>query len=387
MIDALPSREDQIRAMKDEKEFDVLIVGAGATGAGAALDARSRGLKVACVERGDFGNETSSRSTKLLWAGIRYLGTAIASLVSKELFTSPISTFRTFAGEISLVLDAHRERRFLLETQPHLTNWVPIAVPIQTWFVWPPPLGHPLFSLVGLTLPLVMKFYDSLSYFSCPGSHVISKKRASRLFPQLTREIKYAQVFYEGQHNDSRTAVSIALTAAKEGAKIANYVDVVGLVRDDSNDPDRVTAVRAMDRVGNEEFEIRAKSILFAGGPFTDDIRELEEDKASEPAVKGAAGTHIILPSYYCSKRIGLLDINTSDGRFLFFLPWMGHTLVGTTDTPGKPTSEPTPPESDIRWILSEVEKYLDPSLRVRGVRALSSSVEFERFVSVYGVA
>ena len=129
-----------------------------------------------------------------------------------------------------------------------------------------------------------------------------------------------------------------------------------------------------MDRVGKEEFEIRAKSIVFAGGPFTDDIRELEEDKNSEPAVKGAAGTHIVLPSYYCSKRIGLLDINTSDGRFLFFLPWMGHTLVGTTDTPGKPTSEPTPPESDIRWILSEVEKYLDPSLRVRGVRALSSS-------------
>jgi len=191
----IPCRETQIQSLKSgTEEFDILIVGAGATGAGAALDARSRGLSVACVERGDFGNETSSRSTKLLWAGIRYLGTAIASLVSKELFTSPISTFRTFTGEIKLVLDAHRERRFLLETQPHLTNWVPIAVPIQKWFVWPPPLGHPLFSLVGITLPFVMKFYDSLSNFSCPGSHIISKKRASRLFPQLTREIKYVDV-------------------------------------------------------------------------------------------------------------------------------------------------------------------------------------------------
>lgn len=370
----VPSREEQLAKLRSES-FDLLVVGAGSTGAGCALDAATRGLKVACVERGDFGNETSSRSTKLLWAGIRYLGTGIAALLSKDLITSPRATWQAFVGEMKLVSDAHRERRFLLETQPHLTQWVPIAVPIQSWFVWPPPMGHPLFAAVGVALPFVFKLYDALSNFTCPSSHVVGRKRAARLFPHLTQRIKYAQMFYEGQHNDARTVTAIALTAAAESARIANYVEVVDLLKDDVEDPERVTGVRVVDRASDnsEPFDVRASRVLFAGGPFTDEIRNLEQAGDAEPAVKGAAGTHIVLPGYYCSRRAGLLDINTSDGRFLFFLPWMGHTLVGTTDRVDKPVSDPRPPESDIRWILDEVAKYLDKSIQVRRSDVLSA--------------
>ena len=119
-----PTREAQIAALRDGGEFDVLIVGAGATGSGAALDAATRGLKTACLEKGDFSSETSSRSTKLIWAGIRYIGTAVAALLSRRLLTNPVDAWNGFVGEFKMVLGAHRERRFLLETQPHLTNWV-----------------------------------------------------------------------------------------------------------------------------------------------------------------------------------------------------------------------------------------------------------------------
>ena len=124
------------------------------------------------------------------------------------------------------MLGAHRERRFLLEKQPHLTNWVPIAVPVRSWIQWPPPFGHPIFAIAPLVLPFIFKFYDSLSGFTCPPSHVMSKARATRKFPQLGTDVKYVQVFYEGQHNDARTCTSIALTAALKGATIANHVEV-----------------------------------------------------------------------------------------------------------------------------------------------------------------
>lgn len=369
----LPTREDQVESLRSGDEYDVLIIGGGATGAGAALDAATRGLSVACVERGDFASETSSRSTKLIWAGIRYIGTAVAALLQWRSFLNPKKAWDNFIGEFKMVLGAHRERRFLLETQPHLTNWVPIAVPINKWFMWPAPMGHPIFSLAPVTLPLVFKFYDSLSKFTCPPSHVLGKKAANDKFPQLSRAIKYASVFYEGQHNDARTNTTIALTAAAKGAHIANYVEVVGMLKDGTG---KVVGVRARDHQAPEgvdpEFDIHAKSVVLCGGPFTDPLRALE-DADSKPAVSGAAGTHIVLPGYYCPRDMGLLDINTSDGRFLFFLPWLGSTIVGTTDRKGTPTSDPAPPEDEIQWILNEVSKYLSPDLRVRRTDVLSA--------------
>eukprot|EP00957_Ditylum_brightwellii_P001628 126439-Ditylum_brightwellii.AAC.1 len=131
-----------------------------------------------------------------------------------------------------MVMGAHKERKVLLEMNPHLTNWVPIAVPMKSWVSWPPPFGHPLFAIAPVVFPGVMKFYDSLSGFTCPPSHLMSNRRAKRKFPQLDEDVKYVQVFYEGQHNDARTCTCIALTAAEEGATVANYTEMTGIIRE-----------------------------------------------------------------------------------------------------------------------------------------------------------
>jgi glycerol-3-phosphate dehydrogenase len=372
----VPTRDQQMTRLTAGKEYDVLVIGGGATGSGVALDAQMRGLDTALIERGDFANETSSRSTKLIWAGIRYIATAVAQLLSFKTLAHPIDQVDSFLSEFKMVMGAHKERKCLLENNPHLTNWVPIAVPMKTWITWPAPFGHPIFALAPVTLPAVFKFYDSLAGFTCPPSHIMGKSRARRKFPQLDEDVKYVQVFYEGQHNDARTATYIALTAAEEGATVANYTEMVGVIRERGNgllgDSGKAVGVRCRDNLTGKEFDVRAKAIIFAGGPFTDGMRKLE-DKDCTPAVAAAAGTHVVLPGYYSPDGMGLLDINTSDGRFLFFLPWQGATLVGTTDRKGAAVSTPGPPEDEIQWILNEVEKYLDNGMKVRRSDVLSS--------------
>ena len=213
-----PTREECLKNLRKGEEFDVLIIGGGATGAGAALDAAARGLKVACIEREDFSSGTSSRSTKLIWAGSRYLVNAVINLLNPDLrlLTSPIETIQKFRSEIRMVMNCHRERKFLLETQPHLTNWVPIAVPISKWLLWPPPFNFYPAALgpVGL-FPLFFKMYDAMGGWCSPPSHIMWPSRAYRKYPMLADSIKYCSIFYEGQHDDARTNLAIALTAAQ----------------------------------------------------------------------------------------------------------------------------------------------------------------------------
>jgi glycerol-3-phosphate dehydrogenase len=406
----VPSRHAQVQrlmASSVDDPYDVLVIGGGATGAGIALDAVTRELdsnsnhannplkKIACIERGDFASETSSRSTKLIWAGIRYLATASATLLSKNLWHSPLATVQEFVGEMKMVLNCHRERRYMTSVQPHLTNWVPIAIPFSTWHVSPPPFGHWLFGFFPILAPAVLKLYDAMSSFTCPPSYVMGSARAKAVFPQLCdRVIKYCAVFYEAQHNDARTNIAIALTAAEHGAHISNYIEMIDVLRDSSdNNSQKVVGVRAVDRMTGIEFDIHAKQVVFAGGPFTDSLRQLEfqsegntepttttntssnpvKEAIMKPAVNGASGTHLVLPGYYCPNNMGLLDYNTSDGRFLFFLPWEKHTLVGTTDTKCAAETLPKPPEDEVQWLLNECSKYLSPDLRVRRSDVLSA--------------
>lgn len=377
---SLPTRTEQISRLSAGETYDVLVIGGGATGSGVALDAQTRGLKTALIERGDFAGETSSRSTKLIWAGIRYIATAIAQLLKPKTLIHPIDSVKSFVSEFNMVLGCHKERKLLLEMNPHLMNWVPIAVPMKSWVQWPPPFGHPLFAIAPAVFPGVMKFYDSLSGFTCPPSHLMMKSRAKRKFPQLDEDVKYVQVFYEGQHNDARTATCIALTAAEQGATVANYTEMTGIIRE-NGDKGPAVGITCRNNLTGEEFEIRSKAIIFAGGPFTDSLRKLEDPNCSK-AVNGAAGTHVVLPGYYCADGIGLLDINTSDGRFLFFLPWQGSTIVGTTDRKGDAVSTPGPPEDEIQWILNEVEKYLAKDLKVRRSDVLSAWQGFRPLAS-----
>jgi glycerol-3-phosphate dehydrogenase len=180
----------------------------------------------------------------------------------------------------------------------------------------------------------------------------MTPSRARRKFPQLANNlIKYCSVFYEGIHDDARTNLAIAMTAAREGAVIANYCEAIRFLhaKDDPNPdlslPNRVVGAVVRDRVTDTDFVVRAKSVLFCGGPFTDELRQLEDPNAVR-AVTGASGIHIVLPGYFAPASIGLVDMSTSDGRFLFFLPWNGHVLVGTTDHQCEPTMRPVPDES-----------------------------------------
>lgn len=366
----LPTRSQQLDNLRSGKTFDVLVIGGGATGAGTALDAATRGLNTAMIEKHDFGGETSARSTKLVWAGVKYLASSLAKLLDWRNLGQPLQAYRDFSDEFHMVMGCQRERKILLENNPHLTNWVPIAIPVRNWVEWPPPFGHSLFALAPVVFPLVFKFYDSLSGFTCPPSHIMGPSRARRKFPQLADDnFKYAQVFYEGQHNDARTATCLALTAAQEGATVANHTEMIDLIRDDSG---KAIGIQCRDNLSSKEFSVYSKSIIFCGGPFTDGMRKLEQADC-KPAVQGGRGTHIVLPGYYSPRSIGMLDINTSDGRFLFFLPWEGHTLVGTTDSVDKPVSTPEPPEREIDWLLKEVETYLSPELQIRRSDVLSA--------------
>jgi glycerol-3-phosphate dehydrogenase len=194
--------------------------------------------------------------------------------------------------------------------------------------------------------------------------------RARRKFPQLANnDIKYCSVFYEGIHDDARTNLAIALTAAREGATMLNYCEVLDFIRErpyskDDTTPNHVRGVIVKDKINNKIYKIKTKSVLFCGGPFTDELRRIE-DPICDKVITGASGIHIVIPDYFAPNGFGMLDMNTSDGRFLFYLPWEGHVIIGTTDRKCEPTMRPIPPEDEIEWLLKEASKYLSPELKL----------------------
>lgn len=369
----VPGRQAAIDRLKQStapgQAFDVLVVGGGATGAGVALDAALRGLNVACVEQEDFASGTSSKSTKLLWAGSRYLVKGMVKLFSPSSLADPSGAWAEFMGTFKMVMGCFRERTYMLQMNPHITSWIPIAVPMDKWILWPPPFDF-VPAAVGPATGLFViffKMYDALGLWSAPSSYVMSPSRAQQEFPQLhAKQLKYVTVFYEGVHNDARTNLAIALTASMKGACVSNYTQVKAIIFDEQG---KACGVRVADVSGNgnqEEFEVRAKQIVYCGGPFTDGLRQLSEGEKTPSVVNGSGGTHIILPAYYCPRHIGMVDMATSRGSFLFYMPWEGYTLVGTTDVKAKPDLHHEVPEDDIQYLLSEAERYLSPKLQVR---------------------
>lgn len=344
---SIKSRLEQIQDLKrsssgdDSDVYDLLIIGAGATGSGIALDAATRGLKVAVVERDDFSSGTSSKSTKLVHGGVRYLEKAVWELDYNQ---------------YKLVKEALRERKYFLNTAPHLSSWLPIMVPVQKW--WQAP-----YFWVGT------KFYDYLAGSEgIESSYFLPKSKAIDAFPMLRKDNMIgAMVYYDGAHNDSRMNVSLAMTAALYGSTVVNHMQVTGLTKDASGN---LNGARVKDIIpgknGQEEgeFTIRAKGIINATGPFTDSIRKMDEPDVKE-IVAPSSGVHVILPGYYSPSDMGLIDPSTSDGRVIFFLPWQGNTIAGTTDQPTEITTQPEPSEKDINWILSEVRGYLAPDINV----------------------
>ncbi|XP_037074718.1 LOW QUALITY PROTEIN: glycerol-3-phosphate dehydrogenase, mitochondrial-like, partial [Pollicipes pollicipes] len=343
-----PTRREQLERLRGE-QFDVLVVGGGATGAGCALDAASRGLRTALVEMDDFGSGTSSRSTKLLHGGVRYLQKAIMNV--------DLEQYR-------MVREALNERANLLEIAPHLSYPLPIMLPVYKWWQLP-------YFYAGI------KMYDLVAGSKClKSSYVLSKRRALELFPMLKKDaLVGAIVYYDGQHNDARMNVAIAITATRLGASVANHCRAVELLKgptgEDGAAP-RVVGAVCEDALTGERFAVRARCVINATGPFTDSLRQM--DDATLPAICApSAGVHVVLPGYYSPDCMGLLDPATSDGRVIFFLPWMKHTIAGTTDSPCGVTEHPAPSEEDITFILSEVRNYLSPEIEVRRGDVLSA--------------
>jgi glycerol-3-phosphate dehydrogenase len=330
------------------EEYDLLIIGGGATGSGVALDAATRGLKVALVERDDFSSGTSSKSTKLVHGGVRYLEKAVKTLDW---------------AQYQLVREALKERKYFLATAPHLSMWLPIMLPIDRWYKAP-------YYWAGT------KLYDFLAGSEgIESSYFLTKSKAIDAFPMLKQtDLVGALVYYDGAHNDSRMNVSIATTAALYGATVVNHMEVTKLLKDEKGKlsgamvkdlvPGRNGSGRGKPHDG-DEIPVRAKVIVNCTGPFTDGIRKLDDAKCKE-IVAPASGVHVILPGYYSPGKMGLIDPSTSDGRVIFFLPWQGNTIAGTTDEPSPVQQNPLPDEKSIQWILSEIRHYLSPDINVR---------------------
>ncbi|KAF4335044.1 glycerol-3-phosphate dehydrogenase [Fusarium beomiforme] len=343
----IKSRKEQLDQLREStrhegQQYDMLVIGGGATGAGVALDAATRGLKVAVVERDDFSSGTSSKSTKLVHGGVRYLEKAVWNLDYNQYL---------------LVKEALKERKYFLQTAPHLSSWLPIMLPLDKW--WKAP-----YYWAGT------KFYDFLAGSEgIEGSYFLTRSKALEAFPMLKpTDLVGALVYYDGAHNDSRMNVSIAMTAALYGATVVNHAEVTGLVK---NDDGKLCGVRIKDLVSTkdgrpvEDIIVHAKSVINCTGPFTDSVRKMDDPNCKE-IVAPASGVHVILPGYFSPAKMGLIDPSTSDGRVIFFLPWQGNTIAGTTDSPATISPNPLPDEKSIEWILSEVSQYLSPEINVR---------------------
>ena len=338
------SRAEHLKQLQDGRIFDLLVIGGGATGCGVALDAASRGLKVALVEKNDFAEGTSSRSTKLVHGGVRYLEMAVKKLDRVQ---------------YNLVKDGLRERGLLLKNARHLSNRLPLITPLYKW----------------LDVPYVfsgLKLYDLLSGKQNIGhSRLVSRRQALRRFPRLKAEgLKAGVLYYDGQFHDSRMALSLALTAELHGAKIANHVAVTALHKEGG----KVTGAQLTDSLTGATWALRAKGVINATGPFVDHIRMMDNPAAAK-MLSASTGIHIVLDKEFAPPETGLMIPETEDGRVLFVLPWEGHALVGTTDEPAEITEHPKPLDAEIDYLLRHVARYFNLKVKKSDIKAVWSGL------------
>lgn len=323
------NRDHLIDRLRDRAEpWDIIVIGGGATGVGVAVDAASRGFDVALLEQADFGKGTSSRSTKLVHGGVRYLQ----------------------QGNVPLVMEALKERGRLLRNAPHLVSDLAFVVPNYEW--WEAP-----FYGVG------MKVYDVLAgRYSFGRSKNLSVEETVDRLPNIEREgLRGGVLYHDGQFDDARLLVNLAQTAYEQGAVVLNYARVTDLVKDAGG---FVTGVRVADQETGDEIEVLASVIVNATGPFTDAVRRMDRADV-RPVIQPSQGVHITLDRSFLAGDSAIMVPRTSDGRVMFAVPWNDHVIVGTTDTPLDEVSlEPCPRSEEIDFILETTVQYLvrDPT-------------------------
>lgn len=303
--------------------YDVLIIGGGATGLGAAVEAATRGYSTALVESSDFAKATSSRSTKLVHGGVRYLQN----------------------GDVPLVREALRERARLRANAPHLVKELGFILPVYRWFDGP-------YYFAGL------KAYDLLAGSSkfAPSRYVGRRKTLERL-PALRRSGLHGSIsYYDGQFDDARLAIALARTATDRGASVVNYVRALRF----TYHKDRIAGAIVRDEETSREYEVRARVVVNATGIFADDVRRLD-DRTSLPLLEHSRGSHLIFSRETFPGRDALIIPKTDDGRVLFAIPWHEHVVVGTTEIKvGGALLDPAPVRSEIDYIVAHFNRYLE---------------------------
>jgi glycerol-3-phosphate dehydrogenase len=328
---------EQVRtkAQSGESAWDVVVIGGGATGAGIAVDAATRGFSTLLLEREDFGKGTSSRSTKLVHGGVRYLE----------------------QGNISLVMEALKERGLLRQNAPHLVHDLAFVVPNYSW--WEAP-----FYGIG------MKVYDLLAgKYGFGRSRILSREETLERLPTIQQDgLRGGVMYYDGQFDDSRLLVHLIMTAADHGATVLNYAEVTSLTKDADG---YLSGVVARDKESGEEFNVSAKVVINATGMFTDQTRRMAEP-AAKAMIAPSQGIHLVFDRSFLHGDTAIMVPHTSDGRVLFAIPWHEHLVVGTTDTPiDGPSYEPLPFEQEIEFVLETAREYLSRPPRREDIQSI----------------
>ena len=317
------NRSSNIKLLNNNKKFDFIVIGGGASGLGCALDVSSRGYSVVLLEKFDFCKGTSSRSTKLIHGGVRYLE----------------------KGQISLVYEALKERDILIKNAPHLVKQVGFLIPVYNYFL-------KFYYFFGL------KIYDFISgNLSFEKSRTVNRESAIKLVPNVEKQkLKGGVVYFDGQFDDSRLGIDIALTSEINNAVLINYMSVESLIKENG----KIKGVIAHDSVNNSNFSINSDNVINATGVFSRSIMELDSNKL-KTVIRPSQGVHLVVDKCFLNGNFGILVPKTSDGRVLFAVPWQDHVIIGTTDTVvDNPSFNPESTKEEIDFILENVKNYLE---------------------------
>jgi glycerol-3-phosphate dehydrogenase len=318
------NRQEMLKRLKKVKEWDIVVVGGGASGLGTALDAASRGFKTLLLEQHDFAKGTSSRSTKLVHGGVRYLQ----------------------QGDISLVLEALRERGLMLQNAPHLVRNQSFIIPNYEWW------GGPFYT-VGL------KMYDMMAgKLGLGPSKSLSFDQTVKSIPTLVQKgLKGGVIYHDGQFDDARMAVALAQTCTDYGGTVLNYMEVQDLTKDNE---DLIDGVKVKDIESGKIHEIKAKAVVNATGVWADKVMQMDDPEARD-MIRPSQGIHLVLDQSFLQSKHAIMIPHTSDGRVLFAVPWHNRVIVGTTDTlVNEALLEPKALEEEIEFVLETAGLYLN---------------------------
>lgn len=327
-------RVTQIQKIQQETHFDIIIIGGGATGLGCAVDAATRGYKTILLEKYDFAKGTSSRATKLVHGGVRYLA----------------------QGNIRLVREALFERGRMLRNAPHVCKKLPFVMPSYSWF-------DKLFFGLGLWV------YEFLSSkLSLGETKFLSKKKTQNYLPTInSKGLVGGVLYYDGQFDDSRLAINLAQTAVENGATVINYCGVTSLLKENN----QVIGVIATDEFSGEVFTLKAKAVINATGVFADEVLQMDNAKTST-TIAPSQGIHLVVEKHFFEGETALMMPKTEDGRVFFVIPWYEKWILGTTDTPVKNVEwEPKALQEEIDFVIHHFNKYATKTISKTDVKSV----------------